>query len=276
MTTENDKKFTALMAVYDKDDHILFSKAVKSVFENEIRPSQMVLVVDGPVNENIEKTISDLTEDYNLNIIRSTVNVGLTKSLNIGLANINTKWVARADADDICLTNRFSTQLKYALMGYQLIGSSILEIGKNGEKYSIRRPPLNQNDIAKAIKYRNPFNHMTVLFETELVRSVGGYPDIPFREDYGLWASLIARGVRAINISDILVHATAGPDMYQRRRGIKSFKGEYILQKHLIKVGVSSYPTALLMGMIRALTLMLPVKILALVYTKLLRKPNNA
>jgi hypothetical protein len=46
--------FTVLMAVYGKDDPKLFTKALASVFDNDLKPDHMVLVVDGPVHGAID------------------------------------------------------------------------------------------------------------------------------------------------------------------------------------------------------------------------------
>ena len=63
---------------------------------------------------------------------------------------------------------------------------------------------------------------MTVLYKTKLIKSVGGYPNIYHREDYGLWAKLVKKGAIFHNIDEVLVHVNGGKTLYKRRGGLKN------------------------------------------------------
>ena len=57
-------------------------------------------------------------------------------ALNNAINLVKTKWIARADSDDINMANRFEKQIESAKDGYDVIGSNILEIDRTN-KYKI-------------------------------------------------------------------------------------------------------------------------------------------
>jgi glycosyltransferase involved in cell wall biosynthesis len=263
---------TVLMALYWKDDPFIFRKAVLSVFANSILPDDFILVIDGPLDKNLELEISLLKLDFNITTIYLATNMGLAIALNEGLKYVTTEWVARADSDDINLPNRFETQLFYALKGYDLIGGSIQEVDKNGNFLALRSVPTDQSDIIKYLQFRSPFNHMTVIFRTSKVNLVGGYPKIFMKEDYALWALLMKQDCRLVNSNEILVHATTGLDMYKRRGGLKYIISEFHLQIFLYKMGIKNLFFASLHCFIRSFVFMLPSRIRGLIYINFLRE----
>jgi glycosyltransferase involved in cell wall biosynthesis len=267
--------FTVLMAVYDGDDFDLFKKAIKSVLDNKLKPSQIVLVVDGPLQEKKNDFIKSLSIQINfLDVLFLKKNGGLANALNQGLRLTKFPWVVRADADDINMPNRFLV-LANAIRkdsDIDLIGSYTLEIDKNGDKIAVKSVPLQHIDILRWLPYRNPFNHMSVAFRLKKVLDLKGYPDIFQKEDYALWILMLFNGAKACNIADILIHATAGKEMYRRRGGLKSVRAEIHLQKILIKCQFQNFLGALFAGTARGLILLLPCAIRAVIYKRLLRR----
>lgn len=266
-----------LMAVYRGDDPVLFEKAVESVYNNTLRPDQFVLVVDGPVPALLQDVISRLEARHGLEVVALPENRGLARALNEGLTHVRTQWVARADADDLNLPNRFEAQAQALLHAPEtdLLGSAILEVEPDGTPVAVRRLPAEHERIRRYLLSRNPFNHMTVVYRCQSVRQVGGYPTIHLKEDYGLWSRLAAQGSRMANLPEILVHATAGRAMYQRRGGWKYAKSEIEMQGFLVDLGLKSRPRAVVDGLLRGAVYLLPSALRGLIYEKMLRSAPN-
>lgn len=267
--------FTVLMAVYGKDDPELFTKAVESVYANDLRPDGMVLAVDGPVPECLDGRIAAAEERFGVEAVRLEKNCGLAEALNEGLRYIRTEWVVRADADDINLPRRFSrlaSQLR-AQPDLDLVGSAILELERDGTPVARRVMPESQSAIRSFMERRNPFNHMTVAYRRAMVERCGGYPDVYLREDYALWVKMIMSGARCANLSEVLVHATAGRDMYSRRSGWRYARGERDLQGLMVRLGVKSRLRALVDGMARSSVFIAPGMVRRLIYERALRRP---
>jgi len=269
---DGEYSFTVLMSVYRGDDPTLFTQAVDSVFQNDLRPTEMVLVVDGQVDALLDDAIVQLIQRYGISCQRLPRNSGLAAALNHGLQYVRTPWVARADADDVNLPQRFATQIRRAQQGLDLIGSYIQEVNLAGTLLKIRQVPCDHDNIVAFAARRNPFNHMSVMFRTKLAKECGGYPMLHLREDYGLWASMISKGARTSNIDQALVLATAGDGMISRRRGLRSALAELDLQKHLRQCGLKGSSAATLDGLIRGGLLLLPAPLLGVVYNTFLRR----
>ena len=262
---------TLLMSLYYKDSPELFRSAVRSVFENDVIPDKYILVLDGDIGKILDSVVSEMSDLYPIYIIKLDKNYGLAYALNIGLAATTTAWIARADADDINLPGRFSAQLPFALDGYDVIGGWIEEVGSDGQHIAFRKLPTSHNEIVEFAKYRSPFNHMTVVYKVSSVKSVGCYPNLFLKEDYGLWGLMIGAGYKFINLPDVLVKASAGIEMYKRRGGLRYVQSEYRLQIFLYKAGIKNFPNAVGLFFLRSFIFLLPSNLRGNFYKLFLR-----
>lgn len=260
------------MSIYDKADPKLFEKAIDSIYENTLLPDRVLIVLDGPLNYHLMETIEHLKEKYKFESLALDKNVGLAKALNHGLNKVSTDYVVRADADDINLSCRFKKLSNYMIENYDLVGSFIEEYDDNQLPKGIKKVPITKKDIEKYISYRNPFNHMTICFKTQLVKEAGGYPIVDLKEDYALWIKLISKNLKVKNIDKVLVKVSAGNDMFKRRRGIKSVISEIEIQKLLLENKLSNPLKSFMVFCLRSAILILPSKIIKFFYIIFLRK----
>jgi len=268
----NNKQFSVLMAVYYRDDPNLFNLALESVLNNTIKTNDLVLVVDGHITESLDEIIHNTNKKTKvLNTIYLPENIGLARALNIGLRKCKNELIFRADADDINNNDRFEIQLNNFDDNIDILGSSILEMDFKKNPLAYRNMPLSHDEIIKFSFNRNPFNHMTVLYRKSKVLQAGGYPNIHLREDYALWAIMINNNAKCRNLSEVLVKATTGVDMYKRRGGMKYAIAEYELQRHLIKFCDKPLLKALVTGFSRSLIFLLPSIIRGKIYERFLR-----
>lgn len=75
------------------------------------------------------------------------------------------------DTDDICLPDRFKTQIDYIKSNPNtvVVGGHIAEFDSLMiNPIGLRKVPLLNKDIIKHAKFRSPFNHMTVAFKKVL------------------------------------------------------------------------------------------------------------
>ena len=267
--------FAVLMAVYYKDDVSLFDMAVKSVFRNSLLPMQFLIVVDGPLTVELNNVAKRLKNDFpSLEFLELSENKGLAIALNEGLKLIRFPWVIRADADDYNLPERFFTLAKLLEKNpnLDLMGSAILEVDKDGSPIAIRNIPQSNSDIRKRIKFRSPFNHMSVAYRLDKVISCGGYPDIYLKEDYALWCKLLCNDAIAMNTPQILVHATTGKEMYKRRGGLMYVKSEWEIQRFLVECKLQNRFQSFCVGCLRSLVFLSPSWLRCKIYIYFLRK----
>lgn len=261
--------FSVLMAVYHRDDPNLLEMALRSIYNNTLLPEEVIVVEDGEIGIEIRRVIDSYVEKFGLCSIPLAVNSGLAKALNHGLRYVKNEFVFRADADDYNMPYRFSMQLPLLQAGYDLVGGAIVEMDKLGNEIAVRMPPATEAEIRDFLPRRNPFNHMTVGFRRSAISN--GYPDVYLKEDYALWATMIANGAKVTNVQDVLVRATAGRDMYRRRGGLRYVRSEIDMQKLLVKLNLQSVFMAILVGVARSLVFLLPSALRGLFYERFLR-----
>jgi glycosyltransferase involved in cell wall biosynthesis len=265
-------KFSVLIPVYKKENPQKFSDALASIFENTLKPDDVLLVCDGPLTPELEKVIDSYLSHSNFRILRIKENKGIVNALNAGLGEVYHDIVVRCDSDDINHPERFSKLVNKMNEGYDVVGSQTNEIDSSGRIIAKKMLPQFHTEILRYARNRNPINHMTVAFRASHVFKVGGYPDIYLKEDYALWAKLINSGCRFFNLSDPLVFANAGIDMYARRGGVKAAVSELQLQSILVRCGISTLTHALIIGIARAIILLSPISFRASIYRNFLRK----
>lgn len=272
-----DLNFCVLMAVYHADNSELFIRAVESVFDNSVKPSEFILVQDGQIGIDLLLAIKHVTNKFPIKLITLDVNKGLAKALNEGLQYINSPITFRADSDDYNHQNRFEEQLKaFSQNTLSLCGSHIEEIDSSGKVTGLRKVPLSQDEIKKTLATKNPFNHMTIAFKTRDIIELGGYPDLYLKEDYGLWAKVVASGKPVKNLDLLLVTATAGFDMINRRGGWKYVMSEVQLFKFLRALHLTSFFKGLLVCTARSLIFLSPAFFRSFFYMAFLRSTDPA
>lgn len=261
------------MAVYERDDPELLDTALKSVFGNDLRPDQVVLVVDGPIGSAIENVVEQHISKDCLEVMRLPVNRGLAAALNAGLTLVRFDWVVRADADDQSLPTRFEAQATAILNDPRIsvIGAAIREVERDGTMVAVRRTPEDHDSVLKWLPRRSPINHPAVAYKTELVRRVGGYPAVYRKEDYALWCVFATANARFANLPEVLVIATAGADMYKRRGGWLYMQSEIEMQKLMVRLNLKTWNAALLHGTVRSAVFALPHWLRGKIYLNLLR-----
>ena len=268
-------KFSVSMCVYGKDNPDHFKVAVDSILNQTRIANEVVLVVDGPVPEDLDIIIKSYANMPIFKVIRLEVNRGHGEARRIGLENCNCDYVALMDADDISLPNRFELQTEYLASNpdIDIVGGNIAEFIDSVDNIVGKRVvPTEHKDIIEYMKKRCPFNQMTVMFKKESVQKAGGYIDWFWNEDYYLWIRMRECGCTFANIGDVLVNVRSGLDMYKRRGGRKYYLSEKKLQKYMLDCGIINRKTYFLNVLKRwIIQIALPNSIRGWVFRKLAR-----
>ncbi len=268
--------FTVLLPIYHKDSSEYLKIAIDSLLDQSFKPKEILILVDGPVGDELKTLLMDYKSKYDcVNVIFFQENRGLGKVLMDGVNLAKYEIIARMDADDVSVQDRFENQLKYFLENKELaiVGGNIQEYSNDfSEKLNERKVPTSLEEIKSYSKLRNPFNHMTVMFKKSVILEAGNYTEMPLFEDYYLWCRVLKNGHNGLNINKVLVKARAGEDMVQRRSGLSYFKKEIGFQKALLQLGYTNMYEFIRNLIIRGLPRILPKKMLLNIYNNILRK----
>ena len=232
--------FSVAMSVYKNDNPIFFDRALESITDFQtIKPSEVVLVVDGPISDALNNVILKYEKKYDFfNVLRLSQNEGLGNALKIAIENSKYELVARMDSDDVSLPTRFEEQIHCFEndSSLDIVGGDISEfIGDESNIVAYRKVPINHAEIQEYMRIRCPFNHMSVMYKKSAVLKAGGYLDLFWNEDYYLWIRMQLSGAKFANTGTIIANVRTGTDMYARRGGKRYFESEKFIQKYMLR-----------------------------------------
>lgn len=272
----SDVKFSVAMCVYGGDNPEWFKVAVDSILDQTVKPSEVVLVVDGPVPSELEKIITTYGTLPCFKIVRLETNQGHGNARRASLDNCTHDYVALMDADDISRPDRFERQLAVFEGDSELsiVGANITEfVGEPANIVGKREVPSEDAEIKQYLRKRCPMNQVTVMFKKDDAEQVGGYIDWYCEEDYYLWLRMYLAGMKFANVDDDLVNVRVGKEMYSRRGGLLYFRSEAKLQGYMLKNKIIGLPTYLMNVSKRLVVqVLLPNRLRGWVFKKFARK----
>lgn len=271
--------FSVMLCVYAGDDPVWFRAAFDSIWNQTVRPSEIVLTVDGPVPETLAREIRRCEENPACRVVRLEKNVGHGRARAAALARCRFPLVALMDADDLSLPDRFEKQLEAFAYEPELsaVGGQIGEFTRSPGEILGRRLVREEHDgILQDMKKRCPMNQVTVMLKKEPVLAAGGYRDWYCNEDYDLWIRMALSGCRFRNLPDTLVLVRTGENMYRRRGGWRYFSSEAALQIALRRNGIIGPVRCLWNLALRfAVQLLMPGKLRGRIFRKFARKAEK-
>lgn len=234
-------KVAVIMSIY-KNDVIQFVKlAVESILCQTYKDFDFYIQYDGPINKEVDRYLLDLT-DERIKIKKRNENRGLAQSLNDLLSIVmlqDYEYIARMDADDISLPNRFERQLEYFKRHPELecLGTWAIEITANGDEYFRKQMPETNDACLDLFRKRDPMIHPTVMFRRSYIEKSGLYAlDTFFGEDTMMWAQGFAAGCKMGNVPEYLFKFRLDDNFFERRRGWRYAKGIWKLRHRVNKM----------------------------------------
>lgn len=196
-------KISVLMSAYNAEKTI--ELAILSILNQDFTDFNFIIIDDGSIDRT--KEIISLYEkiDSRIILISNSVNRGLIFSLNLGLSNCDGEWVARMDADDIAMPNRFTTQLSAAKrLGAAVLGSYAVNY-IDDQIGTIIKVPIFDDDIKKHLLFNSAFINPTVMIRRDIFNYVKYSPEFELAEDYDLYSQIANLGFQMANLEDVLL-----------------------------------------------------------------------
>jgi len=218
-------EIAVIMSVYRGDTLSDLRESLESLYA-QTRPADIFVRLDGPVDPEVATWLQGEKVAGRIRHLESSaVNQGLAVSLNALLDEVLDRgysYIARMDADDIALPNRFA--LQYAYMeshpDLDVLGGSIEEFSEDGSYRKIVRYPREHDAMFRFFSRRVPLAHVTAFFRRSFFERAGRYPtDAPTNEDTLMWMEGFRSGCRFANLPDVLVRVRISPEFFARRGG---------------------------------------------------------
>lgn len=232
-----ETNISVLMSVYKNDIAKNVRVAVESVINQTMKPKQVVMVVDGPVSDELKQELLQLEKNYEIyENVWLEKNSGLGLALKEGTKHCQYEVIARMDSDDICLPSRFEKQFNF-LQSHQdvdVVGSFGQEFYNEIENLaSVKVVPETHEQIVRFMRSRCPFCHMTVMMRKSALLNAGGYESWVGAEDWYLWVRMYLSGAKFYNLQEVLVNVRINQDTFARRHGLKYYMSIKALLKFM-------------------------------------------
>ena len=268
-------EFSVLITVYEKEKPYNLRKSLLSSYRQTIRPTEIVLVCDGELTQELYDEIEQIKSEIPiLKVYQLSSNVGSGPASCFGVKNVNTDLIARMDSDDYSEETRFEKQIKAFEENPNLImvGTNILE--KNTEFTAFKTVPEKTEEIREYSKFRNPFNNPSTMMKKEYILKVGNYRKFRYFEDYDLTMRLIHDNPTKdfLNIQEPLVIMQTNNSSYLRRGGLLYVKTEFFLQVDFYRRGYISKVELCRNIFIRNIVRVMPNSMRKLIYKKKMRE----
>jgi glycosyltransferase involved in cell wall biosynthesis len=198
--------------------------AINSVHRQQahtIHTLRIYLGIDGPMHSDIT-TFLKRHEQKLYKVVHNPVNQGLAVILNRMIDALqNEDYIARLDADDLALPNRFQQQIDFmeAQPHIHVSGGAIIEsdLQPNGYRQTITYP-LTHEEIAQNWFKRNAIAHPTSCVRATIYQQGHRYPvDALYNEDLGMWLNLMKSGYHFANLPEVLIEFRITSSFYKRR-----------------------------------------------------------
>lgn len=250
---QKKQSISVIIPVFNSSKTI--ERCIDSVLNQTYNRINVICINDASSDDSLEKLLV-LQKKYGpdrIVVVSNEKNLGVAKSLNKGLRLSNTKYTARIDADDWWEETKISKQLRFLEQNqeYKIIGCNYINYNGDIEKRVYTRE--SNYRIKKNIIKHNPFAHSCIIYDTELVKKIGGYDEsikygsdydlymrlFPFTKFYNLQEFLCFRSIEAEGISikrqkEQMLQGVKTQNKYIRKYNLSKFN--YIFSLELLAV----------------------------------------
>lgn len=188
--------------------------AIESILDQTYKPFELI-IVDDASTDNSWQVISEYQKKHPT-IIKAK---HLTKNRNKGgevagniafsMANPQSMFIARMDADDIALPHRLATQVEYLQKNPDItaVGSIVRIIDDKNNKLGYKQAKASPEELREAFFEVSPMIHPTVMFRRSQLPSTSHLylTDLDANNDYLTFALMAADGHQFANIQEPLL-----------------------------------------------------------------------
>ena len=182
---------SVVMPVYNGDKYL--KEAIDSVLNQTFKEFEFIIVNDGSTDKT-EEIIKEYS-DERIKYIKQE-NSGIGGALRKGCSIASGKYIARMDADDVCLPERFKVQFDFLEKNKSsvLVSSSVLYIDENSRVYGRSYSTTSNRAIKNKLKRGSAISHASVMMRNDIYKKTVGYQDLQPLEDYCLWMNMSKYG----------------------------------------------------------------------------------
>jgi glycosyltransferase involved in cell wall biosynthesis len=181
-------------------------RAVQSILQQSYKSFELIIINDGSEDETWK--LIETYDDPRVIGVNFEQNQGLINVLNHGLELARGKYIARMDADDIALPERFNKQVEYLEQHPDcgVCGTAVINFNGSGGTCKAIYPCKHKEIIAALSLFERNICHPTAMIRTSVLREnkIKYKEEYHYTEDYMLWLDIL-RHSRLHNLKEPLL-----------------------------------------------------------------------
>ncbi len=190
-----------LMPVYNTAPYL--REAMDSILSQTFIDFELIVLDDCSPDD--AEAILDTYTDPRIVRYKGEKNAGLSNVLNVGIGMAQGKYIARMDSDDISLPNRLQVQVDYLGTHPEV---DLVSVGMRlfGAREDVWVRDLDLEKVKINALFHSPVLHASSVWRKDSFEN----QDLRFRqervpaEDYDLWTRALVKGLKLVNLPDVL------------------------------------------------------------------------
>lgn len=192
MWSEEDILVSVLMPVYHAEAYL--KQAIESILNQTYQNLELLALYEDSKDGTWEILSEYARKDGRLKVLVLGCH-GIAAALNLGLEMAKGKYIARMDADDIALPNRFAVQVAYMEMHPDLgVCAAQMRCFQDGGRPIRSHMPtaVDAEELKAGMLFQCMIGHPTVMFRKSImIRENWNYRSDVLCEDFDLWSRMI-------------------------------------------------------------------------------------
>jgi glycosyltransferase involved in cell wall biosynthesis len=231
---------SVILPVYNASEYL--SEAIESILNQSFQNFELLIINDGSTDKS--KEIINSFSDTRIKYIDNNGNKGLIYTLNRGIEESKGTYIARMDADDISLSNRFVMQFDY-MEQHPQVGACGTYAQYIGDRQGFWKYPIDDTDIRCRLMWGSSIIHPTAFIRTSILKThhIKFSEDYIAAEDYKIWVD-ISRVAQLHNIPDVLLkYRTHSHQVTTTKGSAMDYTKTKIIFENIVSTGVNLLET---------------------------------
>ncbi|MDD2399284.1 MAG: glycosyltransferase [Sulfurovum sp.] len=229
---------SVIMPVYNGEKYL--RDAIDSILNQTFTDFEFIILNDGSTDRTEEIILS--YDDPRIRYIKNEINLDISETMNKGIRYAKGKYIARMDADDISLPERFERQIAIfnSFTMIQVVFSTVQLINQEGNMIENWKDDINcisQEEIYTLLPKKNCLANPTVMMMTDIIRNYSYNRRSKHSEDYNLWLRMMSDGISFYKIKEPLlkyrIHDNSVTQMSNKERA-GSYKKNILAKVHFV------------------------------------------
>lgn len=182
---------SVIISVYNGEDYL--AEAIESVCNQSFADWELIVINDCSTDGTDEILSAFAQKDPRIKVYKNETNLRLPSSLNKALSLAQGRYIARMDADDICLPDRLAKQFAFmeshqdvdlSSCRFMTLKNGVVASGGCGGK-------CDSESVKALLLVTNPVLHPGVIAKTEVIKQLGYDATCTCTEDLELWTRFV-------------------------------------------------------------------------------------